>query len=147
MDEQILAGQLVDDAESLGVLGISAGKAIEHKDLLALQVGNHLGADGVIAGLVDGTVDLAPGNLVMHGGGINNEFVVGAAAGVLTGLDHQRAGQGQRALAAAQGVLRQLRGVEIPVNCGSVDDTQFFQSIGFHVRHSSCLQIYKAFTI
>ena len=52
MDKEILAGQLVDDAEGLGVLGIGAGKAVKDKDLLALQIGDDLGADGIELGLL-----------------------------------------------------------------------------------------------
>ena len=45
----------------------------------------------------------------MDGGGVHNELVVGAAAGVLPGLDHQGSGVGQGALPPAQSVLHQLR--------------------------------------
>ena len=47
MDEQVLAGQLVDDAEALGILGISAGKAVEDVHFLVLQIGDHLVVDAV----------------------------------------------------------------------------------------------------
>ena len=132
VDEQVLAGQLVDDAERLGVLGIRTGKAIENKHIPTLKIGQHLGADGVKFCLLEGAVHLAPGNIVMDGGGVHNELVVGAAAGVLAGLDHQRTGVGQGALAAAQRVLYQLRRRQIAVHRPRVYQSQLFQSVGFH---------------
>src|SRR5699024_8861958 len=38
VDEQILAGQLVDDAELSGIFLICAGKSVEHEQILLLQV-------------------------------------------------------------------------------------------------------------
>ena len=138
VDEEVLAGQLVDDAEGLGILGIGAGKAVENKDLLALQIGDDLGADGVELRLLDGAVHLAPGDVVMDSGSIDNELVVGAAAGVFTGLDHQRAGVGQSALAAAERMLGQLRGSEIAIDSLGIDDAQLFQSVSFHLQNLLC---------
>ena len=132
VDEQVLAGQLVDDAESLGILGICAGKAVENEDLLALQVGDDLGADGVEARLLYGAVHLAPCDLIMDGRGVHNEFIVGTATRILAGLDHQRAGVGQRTLAAAQGVLGQLCRGQVAIDRRGVDDAQLFQSVSFH---------------
>ena len=132
MDKEILAGQLVDDAEALGVLGVRAGKAVENEDFLVLEVGHHLVVNGVVLGLVDGAVHLAPGDLVMNGGGVHDKLVVGAAAGVLAGLHHQGAGIGELTLAAAQSVLGELGGSEVAVNCRGIDDAQSFQTVGFH---------------
>ena len=134
VNEQILAGQLVNDAEGLGILGIGPGKAIENINLFILQVGNNLGENGVEFGLFDGAVYLAPGNVVMHGGSINDELVIGAAAGVLAGFDHQCAGIAESALAALQRMLGQLCGGQVAVDRAGVDDAQFFQSVGFHGR-------------
>ena len=135
VDKEILAGQLVDDAEGLGVLGIGAGKAVKDKDLLALQIGDDLGADGIELGLLDRTVHLAPGDVVMDGRGVHDKLVIGAAAGVFPGLDHQGAGVGQRTLAAAKRVLGQLCGGQITIDRLGVDDTQLFQSVSFHLQN------------
>ena len=132
VDEQVLGGQLIDDTEGLGVLGVRAGKAVENEDLLALEIGNHFALNGVELGLFNGAVHLAPGDLVMNGGSVHDELVVGAAAGVLAGLDHQRAGIGELALTAAQGVFRQLSGSQVAVDSGGIDDAQSFQTISFH---------------
>ena len=92
MDEEVLAGQLVDDTEFLPVVGIRAGEAVEDKQFASLQIGDHLGADGFILLQRDGPVDLAPGDLFVDLRDVHDEFVVRRAAGVLAGLDHQGAG-------------------------------------------------------
>ena len=133
VDKEILAGQLVDDAEGLGILGVRSGEAVENEHVLILQIRRDLGIDGVEPGLVHGPVHLAPGDVVMDSGGVHNELVVGAAAGVLPGLDHQGSGVGQGALPPAQSVLHQLRRRQIAVHRPGVDDAQLFQSVCFHV--------------
>ena len=132
MDEQVLAGQLVDDAEGLGVLGIRAGEAIKDKYFFILQVGDHLIVDGVEVFLADRTVYLAPGDIVMHGRGIHDELVVGAAAGILAGLYHQRAGVAQRALLTAQRSLYKLGGGQIAIDRLGIDDAILFDAVGIH---------------
>ena len=134
VDEQVLAGQLVDDAESLGILGICAGKAVENKHILALQIGDDLGADGVKSSFFDGAVHLAPGNIVMNSRGVHDKLIVGAAARIFAGLDHQRAGIGQRALAAAQRVLGELCRRKVAIYRFCIDNAQLFKSVSFHLR-------------
>ena len=134
VDKQVLAGQLIHNAERLGVLGIGAGKTVENKDFLALQISDDLSANGVKLGLLDGTVHLAPRNIVMDGGCVNDKLIVGAAAGVFTGLDHQRAGIGQCTLTAAQCVLGQLCRRQITIDGLGINDAQLFQSVSFHLQ-------------
>ena len=43
VDEQVLGGQLIHNPELFGIFGVSAGKAVEDKDLPALEVGADLG--------------------------------------------------------------------------------------------------------
>ena len=131
-DEQVLGGQLVDDAEGLGVLGICAGKAVEDEDLLVLQVSDDLVVQGVEALLGDGLVHVAPCDLVVYALRVHDEFVLGGTAGVLPGLDHQSALVGQGALAAAQGVLHQLCRLQVAVYSGAVDDAELFDAVSFH---------------
>ena len=137
VDEQGLGGELADHAEALHILGIGAGKAVEHEDLAVLQVGDHLGVDAVEAFLADGLVDGAPGDLVVHAGGIDDELILGGAAGVLAGLDDQGAGVAQGALAAAERMLGQLRGGQVAIDCAGVDDAQLFNAVSFHEKCSS----------
>ena len=131
VNKQVLAGQLIDDAEAAGIFGIGAAEAVEYEQLFALQVGQHLALDGVVFFLGDGHVHLAPGNAVVDGGGVHKEFVVGAAAGVFAGADSQGAVLGQNALAPLQGLFHQTGHGKIPVHGAVTGDakahgTQFF---------------------
>ena len=137
MDEQVLAGQLVDDAELLGVAGICAGVAVKDEDLAALQVGGHFALDGVELLAADGAVDLAPGDLVVNAFGIHDELVVGRAAGVLAGGHHQGAGVAQAALAAAQCSFNQLCRGQVAVHGLGANDAVLFNAIRFHCLRPS----------
>ena len=137
MDEHILAGQLVHNAELLGVLLICTGKAVKNEHLAALQVCSDLALDGVELLAADGAVHLAPGDVVVHALGVHNKFVVRRAAGVLAGGHHQCAGVAQGALAAAQGVLSELCRGQVAVNSLGADDAQLFDAIGFHTLTTS----------
>ena len=132
VDEQVLRGQLVDDAEGLGILGVGTGIAVEDEDLPVLQIGDHLFIQGVEDLLGGGHVHLAPGDVVVDALRVNNKLVVGGAAGVLSGGHAQRAGGAQLTLAAAQGLLHQLGGGEVAVNSAGIDDPERFQTISFH---------------
>ena len=125
VDEEILAGQLVYDAEALGVLRVRAGEAVEYEQLLILEISKDLGLDGVELRLLDGNVYLAPCDLIVHGGGIDDELVVRAAAGVLAGLDNESARVGKRTLAAAESGLNKLCGSEIAVSHAVAGDAKF----------------------
>ena len=132
VDEEVLRGKLVDDAELLGVRGVGAGKAVEDEDLTALQISAELALDGVKALLGDGTVDLAPRDVVVDGGGVDDELVVRRAAGVLAGGDDERAGVAQLALAAAQGSFGELCGAEVAVDRLGGKNAQLFEAVSFH---------------
>ena len=129
MDEEVLGRHFIDDAELLGVLGISACKAVEDEHFAALEVSAQLALDGVELLSGDGTVHLAPGDVVMDGGGVDDELVVRRTAGG----DDECAGVAQLALAAAERCFGELRGAEVAVNGLGGDDAQFFQTIGFHI--------------
>ena len=133
MDEEVLGSQLVDDAELLGVLGVCACETVEDKDFAALQVSAQLALDGVKLFLGDGTVHLAPCDVVMDSGGVDDELVVRRTAGVLAGRDDQSAGVAQLAFAAPERCFGELCRAEVAVNGLGGDDAQFFQTIGFHM--------------
>jgi hypothetical protein len=63
----------------------------------------------------DGAIDRAPPDVALAGGFLDDELVVGRAAGVGAGVGHQRAALGQRAFVAAQRFLDQLFGGVVPV--------------------------------
>ena len=132
VDKQVLRGQLVDDAEGLGILGIGTGITVEDEDLPVLQIGHHLLIQGIKDLLGGGHIHLAPGDVVVHALGVNNKLVVGGAAGILSGGHAQRAGGAQLALAAAQGLLHQVGGGEVAVDSAGIDDPERFQTISFH---------------
>ena len=133
MDEEVLRRHFVDDAELLGVLGIGTCKTVKDEHFAALEVSAELALDGVKLFLGDRTVHLAPCDVIMDSGGVDDELVVRRTAGVLAGRDDQRAGVAQLAFAAAESSFGELRGGEVAVNGLGGDDAQLFQTIGFHI--------------
>ena len=132
MNEQVLAGQLVDDAEGLGILGVCPGEAVKDVDLLILEIRRDLGENGVEFLFFHGAVHLAPCDIVVYRRGVHDELIVSAAAGVLPGLYHQRPGGRQGSLSPAQSVLRQLGRGQVAIYRRRIDDAQLLQSVGFH---------------
>ena len=133
MDEEVLGRHFVDDAELLRMFGIGAREAVKDEDLAALQVSAQLALDGVEFFLGDGAVHLAPRDVVVNGGGVNDEFVVRRTAGIFTGGDDERAGVAQLALAETESRFGELRGPEVAIDGLGGNDAQFFQTIGFHI--------------
>lgn len=76
MDEQILARHFVDDTEALRISFIGTCEAVEHKNFLVLQVCEHFCTDRIEFLSCNRHVDLAPRDIVMYGGGVDNEFIV-----------------------------------------------------------------------
>ena len=132
MDEQVLRGQLVDDPEGFGVLGVRAREAVEDENLTVLQVGRHFFVQGVKDLLGGGDVDLTPGDVIVDAGGIDNKFVVRGPACIFAGVDAQCAGGVQLALAPGQSLLHQLCRGKVPVYGAGMDDAQRLQAKGFH---------------
>ena len=108
MDEQVLAGKLVNNAHGQMILLISTGKAFEHEQLAALQVSGHAVIYGFVLFFAYGNVYLAPIYIVVNIGRIDHEAVVGGTAGIFAGGHYQRAGLAQRAFAAAKRMLYKL---------------------------------------
>ena len=73
-------------------------------------VGDQAGAQAVVVGLGDRPVDGAPPDLVAARRLVDDELVLGRAAGVLAGPDDERTVGRDEALAVADGVLVQLGG-------------------------------------
>ena len=108
MHKQILAGEFVDNAKTLRILGIGSGKAVKHKELTALQIGQDLGLQSPENLPAYGTVHTAPGNIIVGGGAVHIKFVVRAAAGVLPGMYRKGARIRQRPLTPCNGMLHKL---------------------------------------
>ncbi len=127
VDEKVLAGQLVDDAEALARLRVRAGKAVEHEDLPALKIGENAVLDGLEFLVRKGDVDLAPIDLAVNVRRVDGELVVRGPASIFPGGDHQRPRGGKTAFAAAQGLFHKKGGGKIAIHGFGVDDTQLFQ--------------------
>jgi hypothetical protein len=134
VDEHILGGQLVYDAEGFGIFGIGSCKTVENEYLTVLEIGDDLLVESVKALLGDGAVYLAPGYLVVNALAVNDKLVVGAAAGVFAGLYNESAGVGEGALATAKSVLSELCGCEIAIYSAGIYDAQLFKSVSFHLK-------------
>ena len=89
MDEQVLAGKLVNNAHGQMILLISTGKAFEHEQLAALQVSGHAVIYGFVLFFAYGNVYLAPIYIVVNIGRIDHEAVVGGTAGIFAGGHYQ----------------------------------------------------------
>ena len=72
----------------------------------------------------------------MNGRGVDNKLVVGGAARVLAGGNDQRAGIAQLSLTPAERRFRQLCRAKVPIDGAGIQNSQFFQTIGFHNESS-----------
>ena len=83
--------------------------AVHHEHAALGQVGHGFRPDLVVVFLRDRYVHIAPCDVVVHVGCVDDEAVQGAAPGVGSGLDHEAARAGQNPLAARQGHFHQRR--------------------------------------
>ncbi len=130
-DEQVVPGELVDHAHVDAVLGLRAAEQVgDVERVLGAECGEEVGLE--VGEVLGGHrhVDLAPPHGVLGLGVADDELVLGRAAGVLAGLDHQRAVRGKVAFAVADRVLDQLCGAEVGVNRGPGLDALLGQADG-----------------
>jgi hypothetical protein len=127
MDEQVLAGFFIDDAEIHPVIGIRPGIAIEYEQLAVLQVGGDAAVNGIELSGINRLVFLVPVDQVVNGRVVCHELVIGGAPGVFAGEYAQRAIVGQRAFAARQRLFHQGRNGQVAMDLLGVDDAQLFQ--------------------
>ena len=122
-DEQIVPGKFVDDAHIDAMLRLRSAEQVgdvervlfaQRLEEIVLQCREMLRRHRDIG--------VAPPDRVFGFGVADDELVLGAAAGVLAGLDDQRAVLRQLALAIAHGRLDQRRGAEIPMLGGMGSD-------------------------
>ena len=122
-DEQIVPGKFVDDAHIDAVLRLRPAKQVgdverllfaQRLEEIVLQCGEMLRRHRDIG--------VAPPDGAFGFGVADDELVLGAAAGMLAGLDDQRAVLRQFALAIAHGRFDQRRGAEIPMLGGMSSD-------------------------
>jgi len=124
MHEHVLAGQLIYHAHADAVLGVRARKAVEHKQLSVLQISAHAVVDVVELLDADGHVHLAPSDLIMDGRLVDDETVVGRAAGILAGGDDQRAGVAQLAFPARKRELGQPADGQVAIDSLGFNDAE-----------------------
>ena len=92
VDEQVLRSKFVDDTETLGVFWIGTRETVEDEQLAVLQIGNGFVIDFVKSLLCHRHIDFTPGNLIVNAFAVDDEFVIGRAAGIFSGVDYQCAG-------------------------------------------------------
>ena len=134
MDEQVLARQLVDDADGAAILVVGAREAVKDEHVAALQIGRHTGEDLVKALLGDRLVDLAPRDLVVDVRRIDHKAVVRGTTGILAGHHGERAGIGEDALAALDSLGRQLGRGQVMEYLAGIDNTPLAEIDLVHVH-------------
>ncbi len=118
-DEQAVPGELGNDAHVDAVRRLRAAEQILHEQvLLGRHVRQEIGLQRCERLFGHRAVDVAPVNGIFGLGVTDDELVLGRAAGVLAGLDHQRPVLGEQPLAAADGFLDQRPRPQVPVQGG-----------------------------
>ncbi len=105
--EQAVPRLLGDDADRQPVRRVGARPAVLDEELLAPQVGQHAPLEPVERRGVDRPIDLAPRDVLLARGFLDDELVVGGSTGVLARRAHQRALGRDHAFAAPDDFLVQ----------------------------------------
>jgi hypothetical protein len=107
------------------VLGVGAAEQVLHEQLVARgEVRLHVGEQRVEVRLVERLVDLPPVHVGLARRLAHDELVVRRAPGVRGRDGDEGAHVGERALAATDGVLHELRGDEVPVHLARGRDAE-----------------------
>ncbi len=123
-DEEVVPGELVDHPDPDPVLGLRAAVEVgDEQGLLLSQRGHEIGLQGGEMVARHRLVVVPPdGGFGL--GVADDELVVGGAAGMRAGSHDERAVLREQALAAADGLLDERGGSEIPVKLGFGGDTK-----------------------
>ena len=127
--EQIVPGELVDDANRQLVLAVGAGPGVEDVEFLVLQIRHHVLVERVELGFVHGPVDVAPVHVPFARRLAHDELVVRRPSGVLAGLADEWALSGQNALTAAKSLLVQGGRVQVPVDASRTKNAKSFETV------------------
>ena len=114
---------------------VGAGKPAHHVERTLGKVAGDAVAHGLEALAGDGHVHAAPGDRVVHVGGVHDEAVLGRAAGALAGLHGKGAVVKQLALPRRERVLHELGNGEVNVD-GSGVGTGSADAQGFKHLHN-----------
>ncbi len=120
--EQVLPGGGGDDPDIHLVIPVRAGVAVLDEDLLALQVGQQPVMEMIEFFRGEGLVLPAPMDIVGAGGFLDNEFILGGAAGIGAGAHHHRPQVGDEAFLAGDDLFIQGRSGQVPMDGGDVSD-------------------------
>ena len=104
-DKQVLPGKFLDEADRQTVFGIGARIQILNKQLLPLQMRDDVAPQHVKLRRIDRLVDLAPPYLRVARRLLDDELVVGRAAGMRAGAADERAVLGKDAFLATDGMF------------------------------------------
>ena len=109
-------GMVRDDADGDPLLRVGAGEGVDDVEVAVADVRDDLLAQPLEMLLRDLRVDLAPPDPVLGARLADEELVLRRAAGVLAGVDGERAALGEPAVARAQRMRVELRGGRVPVD-------------------------------
>ncbi len=126
--EQVVPGGLGQHAHADAVRRIGAGPAVAHEQLAALGIGQHAIVQGAEALRRDRLVGLAPVDAAPGLGILDEELVVGRAAGMDAGAHDEGAAVAHLAFAAADRFLVERRNRQVPVNVTEVLQPQRLES-------------------
>ena len=121
--EERVVGVVRDDADRDPLLRVGAGERVDDVEVVAAaDVRGHLLAQPLEVLLRDLGVDVAPPDPLLRAGLPDDELVLRRAAGVLAGVDGERAALGEPGLAARERVRVELRRRRVPVDgAGGLD--------------------------
>ena len=134
--EQAVPGVLGDDPHPQAVLGVGAGVAVEDEQVLVGGEGADLLEQSVELRRLDRPVDLPPPDLAAGLLFLDDELVVGRAAGVDAGLGDQGTGLGQLRLAPSERLLVEPRRRQVPPHRLGGGDADRVQSVAADVGAS-----------
>ncbi len=120
--EQVVPRVGRDHAHRQAVARVGAAPHVAHEQVLSLQVLQHLLAEEVVIGGVEGEVDLPPVHVALGPGLADDETVLRRAAGMRRGDGVEGTAVHQDSLAAADGVLHQLHRVQVPEHGAGIAD-------------------------
>ena len=136
MNEHVLRCKFVYYTELLCIFGVCTCKTVEYEYLFVLEICEHFRFDSVEFFFFDRSVDLAPCNVVMYSGSINDKFVVRRTTCVFACFNNESAGVGKCSLAAFKCCHCEFRNGKVAVNNAVSGNSQIDGSQVFHLRSS-----------
>ena len=122
-DEEVVPGELVDDANADAMLRLRAAEEIRDEQLvLAAKRFHEVLIEAIERLRIHRPVGLAPPNRALARRIADDEAVLGAPAGVLAGANDQRSVLRQQALVALHGILHEGCRRQVPMElCARLD--------------------------